>query len=356
MVLGAVTLGPEGGGIAAASRLMWLAVQERWNGDARLITLRRSSETPEAGRSGLASRLLFGASVARSGFRPVGRSLLFAHLSLARVQRVLPQPFRRPYVVFLHGIEAWRTLSREDSFALRNAKLLMANSRYTAHRVAREHALEKPIEVCPLALEPDIPAADVRLTARWRERIGPKAVITVGRMASGERYKGHDQLLESWDAVRARVPGARLVFAGNGDDLPRLQSKAASLGLGDDVVFAGFLARPELDALYAAAAVFAMPSREEGFGLAYLEAMSHGLPCIGSIHDAAGEVIADGASGCLVDQSDLESLSGRLTQLLNDEERRRAMGLEGFRRARLQFSYGQFRHRLLELLARVEMS
>jgi phosphatidylinositol alpha-1,6-mannosyltransferase len=258
--------------------------------------------------------------------------------------------------VFLHGIEAWRPLPHADARALREAALLVANSRYTARRVNETHTLEKPIEVCPLALAPTSAQPDAQRVTYWRQQIGARAVITVARMAAGERYKGHDQLLEAWPDVKACVSGSRLIFAGGGDDLPRLQSKAASLGLGGDVIFTGFLTGPELDALYAAAAVFAMPSREEGFGLAYLEAMSHGLPCIGSIHDASGEVLADAVSGCLVDQSDLAALADRLIQLLNDEALRRSMGSEGRRRARLCFSYEQFRHRLLGLLDKIEMS
>jgi phosphatidylinositol alpha-1,6-mannosyltransferase len=103
-------------------------------------------------------------------------------------------------------------------------------------------------------------------------------------MSADERYKGHDQILDAWPVVRSRIPDARLVIVGDGDDAPRLRAKAASLGLAASVLFTGFVTEAQLAALYQKASVFAMPSREEGFGLVYLEAMARGVPCIGSIH------------------------------------------------------------------------
>jgi phosphatidylinositol alpha-1,6-mannosyltransferase len=101
---------------------------------------------------------------------------------------------------------------------------------------------------------------------------------------------------------------------------------------------------------YADAAVFAMPSRGEGFGLAYLEAMSAGLPCIGSVHDAASEVISDGVTGFLVDQENVSELAGRLRLLLTDRARRMEMGRRGRERWEREFTYDQFRRRLQRVL------
>ncbi len=97
--------------------------------------------------------------------------------------------------------------------------------------------------------------------------------------------------------VVARVPGAQLVVAGLGNDVPRLQAKARALGV-PRVVFCGFLPRDALTVLWSRIAVFAMPSAREGFGLVYLEAMRAGRPCIGSTSDAAGDIIVHGETGC----------------------------------------------------------
>jgi phosphatidylinositol alpha-1,6-mannosyltransferase len=228
--------------------------------------------------------------------------------------------------------------------------LLVANSRYTAQRVAEAHPWMGPVAECPLALSPDdtLPAQADPDSGR-----GPAAaprVLVVARMVASERYKGHDALIDAWPHVLRAVPDAMLILAGDGDDVPRLKARAAAAGLDRSVVFPGFVTPQTLDALYRGAAVFAMPSRDEGFGLVYLEAMAHGLPCVGSTHDAARDVIDDGITGFLVDQADREALTQRLVDLLTDERLRRDMGARGRRRLVERFSYDAFRSRMRSLL------
>ena len=102
-----------------------------------------------------------------------------------------------------------------------------------------------------------------------------------------ERYKGHDQLLEAMTTL----PDARLVVAGDGDDRRRLEEKAAALGLGDRTFFTGFLSEATLAELYRRCAAFVMPSRGEGFGLVYLEAMRAGKPVLAARGSAAEEIV-----------------------------------------------------------------
>jgi phosphatidylinositol alpha-1,6-mannosyltransferase len=96
--------------------------------------------------------------------------------------------------------------------------------------------------------------------------------------------------------------------------------------------------------------VFALPSRGEGFGLVYLEAMAHGLPCVGSIHDAAAEIVVDGETGLLVDSSDPRALRSGLARLLADADLRHRFGAAGRRRLRAEFSYSGFRTRVRDLI------
>jgi phosphatidylinositol alpha-1,6-mannosyltransferase len=186
--------------------------------------------------------------------------------------------------------------------------------------------------------------------SRPDEALGPHVVLVVGRMLASERYKGHDELLDAWPLVASRVPDARLVFVGDGDDIARLRAKADDLGVASSVTLTGFLDDARLRSVYRSAAVFAMPSRDEGFGLVYLEAMAYGVPCIGSPHDAAGDVIEDQVSGYLISPDDTATLAARLVDLLTDEHRRHAMGEAGRRRVREHFGYSRFRDGLLTLL------
>jgi phosphatidylinositol alpha-1,6-mannosyltransferase len=176
------------------------------------------------------------------------------------------------------------------------------------------------------------------------------AALIVGRLWSEERGKGHDALLEAWPAIRRRVPGAELWVVGEGDDRPRLEARAREAGLRDAVRFLGRVDDRELGGLYRRAGLLAMPSRQEGFGLVYAEALWHGLPCVASTADAAREVVDDGETGVLVPYADAAALGDAVASLLADPARRRRMGETGARRARERFGYGRFRADLLRAL------
>lgn len=351
--LAAITLHESGGGVASVSRLVWRVMGDTWGDHCRLVTLSDAPANPEGPkRPTIASRASFGLRLAAAQTAHPGGWVFFTHLSLARAQRIMPSMLRRQYAVFLHGIEAWRPLNAHEHAVLRGAALRVANSRYTAGQIAVANPGIGSIEICPLAHPPTEGITAAPRVSSDAPDIGPKAVLLVGRMDAAERYKGHDALLEIWPRIVASTPEARLVFAGDGDDRARLLAKAASLGVAAHVTFTGFLAADALASLYNRAAVFAMPSRGEGFGLVYLEAMAHGLPCIGSTHDAAREVIDDGVTGFLADQAEGGLLAERITQLLGDEGLRRRFGAAGRRRVDEQFSYRQFSHRLIDLVRR----
>jgi phosphatidylinositol alpha-1,6-mannosyltransferase len=209
--------------------------------------------------------------------------------------------------------------------------------------VAEANPAVGAIVACPLGLS----AEWSRFAERPPAMAAPsRTVLIVGRMVASERYKGHDQLLEAWPAVTSRVPDARLVCVGEGDDVGRLQAKAGALGVGAGVTFTGFVDAEIRRAWYDRAAVFAMPSRREGFGLVYLEAMAAGLPCVGSIHDAAPGLIVPGKTGYLVDQGDVRDLAARIVMLLEHEDERRVMGEAGRQRVLAQFTFDAFARRL----------
>jgi phosphatidyl-myo-inositol dimannoside synthase len=347
-VLGTITQERGHGGIARVSVLLWDAMEELAGPNRRLVTLLKgNSRQPKA-----ADKLRFAWELARIEWRGQAKWILFDHLGIAAVQNLIPRARRAPYAVFLHSIEVWCPLSARQKRMLREARIRIANSHYTARQAATAHPDIGPIEVCHLALSRETgPSCTEIPDPGVIARVGRNAVLIVGRMSSAERYKGHDQLIQAWPLVRQSVPDAQLVIVGGGDDLPRLQAAASATGTGEAILFTGRVSDATLDMLYAHASVFAMPSRAEGFGLVYLEAMRHGLACVGSTHDAAREVIEHGKAGFLVDQDNVPELAGVLVQLLQNPALRREMGDAGLRRVQTCFSFDQFRSRLAAVMA-----
>jgi phosphatidyl-myo-inositol dimannoside synthase len=341
-LLAAPMLGERGGGIGQVSELLWESMRDTWPASADVVTLLGNGHVvPHA-----ADKVRFGVAFARRRLMAPPAWTLFSHLRLARIEGYLPAGLRAPYAVFLHGIEAWKPLRPQEQKAVRDAALRIANSHFTARAVAAANPGIGDIAVCPLAL----PKGMALPAKAARQAPDARTVLMVGRLSASERYKGHEPLIRAWPGVVARVPDARLVIVGDGDDAARLARLAADSGAGGTVRFSGFLPRPELEAEYARAALFALPSRGEGFGLVYLEAMAHGLACLGSRHDAASEVIEGGTTGVLVDPDDVEALGRAVADLLESPFRRRAMGEAGRARVAAMYQYDRFRQQIVGLL------
>ncbi len=337
----AITLSEHGGGIAVVSRLLAAMLAEQTGGPCLTLTLAGNGRGGSFA-TGTARRLVFGGEVAAAQVLRRCDWLLFSHLALADVQSYVPPPVRRPYGVFLHDVEAWTPLTGRRLGVLSRAFVRLANSHYTARRVEEANPQAGPVTPCPLGLpDPEIDPGAGEATAD-PFGIGEHAIVIVGRMLASERYKGHDQLIEAWPDVRRAVAGARLVCVGEGDDVARLRAKAQACGVGESVVFTGFVTAAERRVLYERAAALAMPSRREGFGLVYLEAMAARRPCIGSSVDAAREVIVDGVTGFLVSPDDRGALAGRIVDLLVDVELRRRLGKAGRQRFEAEFTYEAF--------------
>jgi glycosyltransferase involved in cell wall biosynthesis len=172
----------------------------------------------------------------------------------------------------------------------------------------------------------------------------------VGRIASCERYKGHDAILDVWHDVRREAPNAQLVVVGDGDDRERLMMKAKERGHLATIRFTGSVSDDDLDRLYRRCAFFIMPSVNEGFGLVFLEAMRASKACIGS-PGAASEIIESGKSGFLVDPDDTTALTRAIVELFTRRERRIEIGAYGRDRFERHFTSEHFRARLADALA-----
>ncbi|HYX23256.1 MAG TPA: glycosyltransferase family 4 protein [Thermoanaerobaculia bacterium] len=352
-------LGLDGGGRAAAGRLLAGAgarfARERGIG-WRLLTLNggglpgiAGNETPVRSFGGDARALAL--HLWRRQLARPREAYVFDLLGPARVQAFVPWPLRVPYLVPLYGIEVWRPLEWDRRRALARATVSFAISAHTLERARPFCPDLSATAVVPLALE-DRPAEGT-IDAALAGRAGRGFLLMVGRMAASERYKGHDQVLEALPRLLDLCPNARLVVAGEGDDRRRLEEKAAYLGVSAAVLFAGFTSEATLAELYRRCAALVLPSRGEGFGLVYLEAMRAARPVLAARSSAAEEIVIDGETGLLVDPDDREGLARTLARLLRDAGAARRMGWAGRERWERQFGIDRFRPRLEPLLARL---
>lgn len=161
---------------------------------------------------------------------------------------------------------------------------------------------------------------------RVRERAheGPLRVVAVGGI---EPRKGHDALIAGLS--RVPVPWRLTVVGGerDADHAASLRRLAVERGVRERIEFAGRLTDAELATALADAHVFALPSRYEGYGIVYVEAMGCGLPAVASTAGGAGEVITHGEDGALVPPGDPGAVTDALAPLARDRDRLAAMGV-----------------------------
>jgi teichuronic acid biosynthesis glycosyltransferase TuaC len=222
---------------------------------------------------------------------------------------------RAPLLVSVHGGDVLYTSARMRSGeqAVRRpfaaARLVLANSDGIAE-LAREHGARETLVV---HLGTDVPAA------RPSRRAGPQSLVTVAHLVARKR---HGDVLRALAVMTPRHPTLRYEIVGDGPERSALEALAERLGVRERVDFHGQLAPEQAIAQARQCTLFVMPSTEEAFGVAYVEAMAGGVPAIGCRGEPGPEEIAAAGDGLvLVPPGDIERLTQRIDELLSDSHR-----------------------------------
>lgn len=311
------------GGIALFNRELCAALVRREDVEDVVVVPRVIRNVPE----GVPPNVRFRYEAARGnvGYARVIAALLREKFDLIICGHVNLLPvactFGRPLLV-VHGIEAWQPLrSAVRRKLIHRCRAIVSVSAVTRDRLLSWSKYSGPVHVLPNAVHLEQYGIRPRrpdLVARYGLE-GKRVLLTVGRLAGEERSKGFDEVLE----VLPQLPDDVVyMIAGGGHDMPRLRDKAMTLGVGKRVVFTGLFPESEKPDLYNLADVYVMPSRGEGFGFVFLEALASGLPAIGSRVDGGREALLDGELGVLVDPDDREELRNAILALLERRERK----------------------------------
>ncbi len=266
------------------------------------------------------SRTRFTAALLRAGLLRRPDLIITTHLFFAPVARWLKRLTGIPYWTVVHGVEAWGTLRSSHVAALRDADRILAVSRFSQRRIIEDHQVESSrVEILPNTFEvarfhpaPRSPA----LLARYGIRPDQPVVLTVARMESSERYKGIDEILAVFPEVLKAVPDAHYLLLGEGNDRQRIEQVVRDRHLESAVTFGGNVAREELCAHYNLCDLFAMPSRGEGFGIVFLEALACGKPVLAGNKDGSADPLRDGELGILVDPDNPAELRDAIIAVL----------------------------------------
>lgn len=274
--------------------------------------------------------------------RPAGLGLLGAmHLGLSPAVRVAAR--RRPYFVFVHGIEAWRPLRPRAHWGMQGARVLIFNSEFTRTTFLRHNPsfVNRPAAVIPLGV-PDI--------GEGTEGERGKQILCVSRLSKTDAYKNIRVLLDAWERAQVKLPYFRLKVVGDGDDRLDLEQYARTRPRSLRVDFTGRVSDEQLHLEFRRSRLFVLPSENEGFGLVFAEAASAGLPTICGDRDAAREVVIHGTTGLAVDPRSISEIANALVELASDEYRHRKMSSASREHYARCFTLEAFRERLEKCL------
>lgn len=336
------------GGIQASGKIAWAGIVERMAAPAHspiLFLYGESGVEPLYPGRVIAARTKSTAILAALRLRAQPSRVLLWHISLLRLL-----PFLRlrnaKTVLVLHGVEAWKRQDWLTHRLLRRVDLFSSDSHYTweqfsASNPAYANAAHRIVYLGlgePVAASPRNPAA-------------PPLALMLSRLARGEDYKGHREMIAAWPLVRERLPDAELWIAGDGDLRPELEALVRARGLTQCVHFTGYLSEEKKHQLLARCSCLALPSRGEGFGLVYLEAMRVGRPCLVSTLDAGREVVNPPEAGLSADPRHLRALADATCRLLTPGREWNEWSLRARQRYERHFTAAHFQRRLIETLS-----
>ena len=245
--------------------------------------------------------------------------LVHAHNAVPAGEAVRRSQIGKPLVVSVHGGDVFHTEPGSIAgaaavrAALGRARLVLANSAAIEHRCRVLGASETRV----VRLGTDLPAARA-------EPYEHPTVVTTGHVIARKR---HADVLRAVALLRDRHPQLRYLVIGDGPEVAALRALAAELGVAERVELAGQLPHDEALRRTRRAALLAMPSTDEAFGVAYVEAMAGWLPAIGAKDEPGpAEIRSMGGGLSLVAAGDVAELAAEIDALLSDARTLRMAG------------------------------
>ncbi|MEJ2881700.1 glycosyltransferase family 4 protein [Pedobacter sp. GR22-6] len=283
-------------------------------------------------------------------------TIILSHVNLLPVVPII-RIFNRktPIILIAHGVEVWRKLNTWQKHLLNTEVLVWSVSEFTKHTMIEEHSIsEGRISILRNCLDPffSIPLTfnkPTYLKARYRLS-QQKVLMSITRMSSHDVQKGYDKVIAVMPELLQDFPNLQYLLCGTQqkEETERLHHLIRLLKLENHVKLIDFIPENELVDHYLLADIFVLPSRKEGFGIAFIEAATCGCEVIAGNADGSRETLLSGALGSTVDPDNLHLLQRTIKQTLNSPKK---ISAENQQRICLaQFGYPNYEKHIVKLL------
>jgi len=270
-----------------------------------------------------AKRAAFAIDAVKKGIK--SDVVILTHINLAPVGLIIKKisPKTKVWLV-AHGIEMWRPLSFFKNAFLKACDKVICVSNFTKQEMISRHQInEDKCAILNNAIDPfmQLPTAFVKpqhLLNKYNLTPAYPVIYTLTRLANSEQYKGHDQVIKVINRLKVKYPGVKYVLSGQYDANEEIRIKAmiAEDGVQDDIILTGFIDEKDIPDHFLLADVFVLPSKKEGFGIVFIEALACGLPVICGNADGSIDAIRGGELGQAIDADNLDQLEAAISNVL----------------------------------------
>jgi len=265
--------------------------------------------------------LIFSTQIISAGLQERPDLIITTHLNFTVAAYWLKRLTGIPYWTVAYGIDAWDIKNATIKTALQHADRILAISGYTRDRLLQEQNLDpNKVSILPTTFNSNRfqrAPKPIYLLEKYHLKPEQPILLTVSRLAAPERYKGYDQILRALPQIRQLVPDVHYIIVGKGNDRFRIEQLIARLRLQNCVTLAGFVPDQQLCDYYNLCDVFVMPSKREGFGIVYLEALACGKPVLGGNQDGAIDALCHGELGALVNPDNLSEITNAIIKIIH---------------------------------------
>lgn len=245
--------------------------------------------------------------------------IICMHINLSPICLFAQKIFSVPYIVVAHGTDAWNMSYLMRIRGVKNASTIISVSSFTANKLKQQISkIEKKIIIVPCPVDENkfyIKEKNKYLVQKYG-CMDKKVLFTLSRLSKNDLNKGYERVISVIPKLIKYFPNILYIIGGTGDYVSELRNTIQELGLESYVKLAKYIPEHELIDYYNIADVFVMPSKQEGFGIVFLEALACGVPVIAGNSDGSRDAVLNEKTGILVDPDNVHELTNAIISVL----------------------------------------
>ncbi|MFW6129848.1 MAG: glycosyltransferase family 4 protein [Atribacterota bacterium] len=290
-------------------------------------------------------------------FRYKPKMILCGHVNFSPICYYISFIKKINYLVLTHGIDVWKIKNKSKIKALKKADLIITVSRFTKEKIEKQVPnVSNKLKILPNMIDGNIFYPENKskyLRKKHNIASNDKVLLYVGRL--DEKEKGIYTTINAFKKVLKKIPNIKLIIVGHGKYLRYMRKYVKDKNIKNKVILTGFVnSIDRLREYYNLCDIFIMPSKKEGFGIVFLEALACGKPVIGGIKDGSVDALQNGEVGILVDPDNEEEISNSILNVFNKDVPDRLLDSTYLREKTLEnYGISNFRNVIKKLIGEI---